>query len=254
MKIALCISGYFTNKVNDNLSKTNYIYQNIINKINNDNKSKLLDIFIHSFDKKSEENILKKYPQCKKYIIEPQINFRNKLTSNNLIFEKKIDLNIFPFPITLDSQLSFMYSRKQSIMMALEEDIEYNLIIWCRFDMCIRLKKNNNQCNPTKLILPDLVKIDTTMLYMSHWEHLHSGYSDHWFFSNPEFMKIIANMYDELYNYYQVNSDFDTHAISLSKKYNNNGFRANSHTIHEYYLKSYNILNDKIKTLCFRGN
>ena len=85
-----------------------------------------------------------------------------------------------------------MYSRKQSIMMALEEDTEYNLIIWCRFDMCIRLKRNNNQCNPTKLILPDIVKIDPRMLYMSHWDHLHSGYSDHWFFSNPEFMKIIG--------------------------------------------------------------
>lgn len=34
MRIALCISGYFTNKVNDNLSDTNYIHQNIIDKIN----------------------------------------------------------------------------------------------------------------------------------------------------------------------------------------------------------------------------
>jgi len=34
-----------------------------------------------------------------------------------------------------------MYSRKQSIMMALQEDTTYNLIIWCRFDMCIRFKK-----------------------------------------------------------------------------------------------------------------
>ena len=31
MKIALCISGYFTNKNNDDLLKSNYIYDNIIN-------------------------------------------------------------------------------------------------------------------------------------------------------------------------------------------------------------------------------
>jgi hypothetical protein len=252
MKIALCVSGYFTNKVNDDLLQYNYIYDNIINRIKNDGHS--LDIFIHSFDKKSEENIKTKYPQCKKYIIEPQINFRNKLKCNNLAFEKELDENIFPSPIIIDSQLSFMYSRKQSIMMALEEDTTYNLIIWCRFDMCIRLKKNIKHCNPTKLILPDICKIHPSMLYMSDWEHLHSGYSDHWFFSNSEIMEKIANMYDELYNYYEVDSEFDKHAIRLSKKYNNNGFRANSHTIHEFYLNSHQIFLSKIKLLRFNGN
>lgn len=53
MKVALCISGYFTNKVNDDLTKSNYIHQNIINKINAS-----LDIFIHSFDTHSQANIL----------------------------------------------------------------------------------------------------------------------------------------------------------------------------------------------------
>ena len=48
MNIALCISGYFTNKNNDNLLNSNYIYDNIINRIKNDGGS--LDIFIHSFD------------------------------------------------------------------------------------------------------------------------------------------------------------------------------------------------------------
>ena len=252
MKIALCISGYFTNKNNDNLLQSNYIYDNIVNNIDKNQHS--LDIFIHSFDKKSEENILRKYPQCKKYIIEPQINFRNKLTSNNLAFEKKLDKNIFPYPITLDSIFSFTYSRKQSIMMALEEDTTYNLIIWCRFDMCIRLKKDIKHCNPTKLILPNLREIDITKLYMSYWEHLHSGYSDHWFFSNPEIMTKIANMHDELYNYCQLDSDFDKYAMSLTNKYNNNGFRANSHTIHEFFLNSHQIFLSKIKLLRFNGN
>lgn len=54
------------------------------------------------------------------------------------------------------------------------------------------------------------------MLYMSDWEHLHSGYSDHWFFQIQKLWKI-ANMYDELYNYYEVDSEFDKHAIRLSK-------------------------------------
>lgn len=251
MRIALCISGYFTNKNNDDLLKYNYIHDNIINLLRNDSD---LDIFIHSFDEKRREDILKKYPHCKKYIIEPQINFRSFLTSKNLTFEKAIDSNIFPSPITLDSQLSFMYSRKQCINMALEQDVDYDLIIWCRFDMCVRLKKHINSCNPTKLILPDIVNVDKTMLYMSYWEHLYSGYSDHWFFSNPKIMTKIANMYDELYNYYQIDSEFDKHAMNLTKKYNNNGFRANSHTIHEYYLNSCQIFLSNIKQLRFNGN
>lgn len=254
MKLALCISGYFTNKVNDDLLQSNYIYDYIINRVKNEGH--LLDIFIHSFDIKSEENIKTKYPQCKKCIIEPQIKFRNKLTHNNLIFEKELDKNIFPYPITFDSQFSFMYSRKQSIMMALEDETNYNLIIWCRFDMGIRLKKNRNICNPTKLIIPEITKIDTDKLYMSFWEHFHSGYSDCWFFSNPEIMTKIANMYDELYNYYQIDSEFDRYAMALTKKYNNKyrGLRANSHTIHEFYLNSYQICLSNIKILRFNGN
>jgi len=35
MKIALCISGYFSNKNGDDLLKSNYIYDNIINKCEN---------------------------------------------------------------------------------------------------------------------------------------------------------------------------------------------------------------------------
>ena len=84
MKIALCISGYFTNKNKDNLLQSNYIYDNIINHIKNDGKS--LDIFIHSFDKKSEENIKNKYPNTKKTIIEDQINFIDKLSNENKKF------------------------------------------------------------------------------------------------------------------------------------------------------------------------
>ena len=84
MKIALCISGYFTNKNNDNLLQSNYIYDNIINRITNNSQE--LDIFINSFDKKNEKKILKKYPNTRKTIIEDQINFINKLSDKNKEF------------------------------------------------------------------------------------------------------------------------------------------------------------------------
>ena len=139
-------------------------------------------------------------------------------------------------------------------MMALEDETKYDLIIWCRFDNCIRLKKNTNQCNPTKLILPDMREIDTNKLYISHWDHFHSGYSDHWFFSNEKIIQKIANMYDELYNYFQINSNFYKNIINLSKKHNNNGFAANSHAIHEFHIKLHEINFSDIKILRFNGN
>jgi len=82
MKIALCISGYFTNKTNSDLISTNAIYANIIDRVPQ------CDIFIHSFDVSQQDNILKKYPSVKKYIIEPQINFRTHLTPENIEYEK----------------------------------------------------------------------------------------------------------------------------------------------------------------------
>ena len=54
--IALCIHGYFSNKDNDNLLLTNYIYDNIINKIVGENR---IYIFIHSFDIYNKLNIYK---------------------------------------------------------------------------------------------------------------------------------------------------------------------------------------------------
>lgn len=90
-----------------------------------------------------------------------------------------------------------MYSRKQSINMAINHQ-SYDIIICCRFDMSLRLKLPPNMINPTKLVIPDYNTINSKCLYMSNWQHLHSGYSDHWFFSEPKIMQIIANMYDHL--------------------------------------------------------
>ena len=251
MRIALCISGYFTNKVNDNLSDTNYIHQNIIDKINKKNNT--LDIFIHSFDTKSKDKILKKYPNVKKYIIEPQINFREKMSKENLSYENKLDSSIFPIPLHLNSQFSFMNSRKKCINLALNDDINYDLIIWCRFDICVRLKKPSSTINPSKLILPNLKMIDTKFLYMSNWDHMHSGYSDHWFFSSPKNMKILADMYDDLEKYYNINSNFYKYATQLGIKYKSNGFLSNSHTIHMFYLNTQKITEKNIKLLSFFG-
>jgi hypothetical protein len=83
MKIALCISGYFTNKNGDDLLTTNYIYENILDKHDN------IDIFIHSFDKTNENNIKTKYSSSKHCIVDDQINFIGNLDSKNYEYYKE---------------------------------------------------------------------------------------------------------------------------------------------------------------------
>lgn len=109
MKVALCIHGYFSNKNNDDLTKTNKIYDYIIRSLPQ------CDVFIHSFDVSNKDSILSKYSKnLVTYHIEPQINFRNILTPHNIQYETTLDTNIFPSPICLFSTFSFLYSRKQS--------------------------------------------------------------------------------------------------------------------------------------------
>ena len=227
---------------------TNFIHNNIIN------KTQECDIFIHSFDLINKANILKKYPNVKQYLIEEQIDFKKSLSDENKIFEKSLNQEIFPSPISLFSSLSFMYSRKKAIELALKNNKKYDVIICCRFDNTIRLKYSAKNCNPTKLIIPKLNEIDTKYIYMSWWEHLHSGYSDHWFFSNSKNMKILADMYDILHKSLVINSDFDIYSKKLGLKYNSQGFRANNHTIHKFYLDKIGFGENWIKFLKFYGN
>jgi hypothetical protein len=196
-KVALCISGYFINKNKDDLINTSYIYDNLINKADN------IDIFIHSFDIHSKELILHKYPNTKKYIIEPQINFTEKLNNDNIIFINKM-LEYNPVNPWLNV-LSMTYSRKQSINLAIEyakeNSFTYDLIYIIRFDLGIYVKPellHNNHPNVCKLVFDPT--LDNEYIYSAYWSQLNAGFADHWFISNTENMLIFANTYDYLLN------------------------------------------------------
>ena len=199
MKIALCISGYFTNKNNDNLLQSNYIYDNIINPIKNENHD--LDIFIHSFDKKSEEKINIKYPNTKTTIVEDQINFIDKLSDKNKEFHNLLQVSKYKNRTSYDLQgtLSMIYSRCASIKLAIEysknNNFDYDVIIRVRFDIGIRLKKSHNGYKPDNLIF-ELNKYDYNYFYSSYWNQLNAGYVGYWEFSNSDNMKIFSDMFD----------------------------------------------------------
>ena len=212
MKIALCISGYFTNKNNDNLLQSNYIYDNIVNNIDKNQHS--LDIFIHSFDKKSEKNILQKYPNTRKIIIEDQINFIDKITDKNKEFHNLLISSKYKNGTSYDLQatLSMIYSRCASIKMATEfssnNNFEYDVIIRVRFDVGIRLKRPHNGFKPDNFRF-EPSKYDYNYFYSSYWNQLNAGYVDHWEFSNSKYMKILSEMFEYLIKNMLINgSDY----------------------------------------------
>lgn len=205
-KIALCISGYFKNKNNDDLINTNYIYDNIINKVDN------IDIFIHSFDINSKDLILFKYPNTKKTIIEEQIDFTTKLNIDNIIFLEEV-LKHNPTESWF-TNLSMTYSRKMAVNFALEyakqNNFTYDLICNTRFDLGVYVKGNNldnNHPNVCKFVLNP--NIDNQYIYSAYWPQYNSGYADFWFISNSEYMNIYANTYDYLLNFaFKLDSDY----------------------------------------------
>lgn len=201
MRFALCISGYFSNIDKDDLTKTNYIQDNIIKHILENNNT--CDIFIHSFDITNERNILNKYQNVSKYIIEEQHDFNKILNDENRIFinllNKEYDLSKYP-QYNIFSTLSFMYSRSKSIKLAIEyaeeNNIKYNAIIRVRFDIGIRLKMPHLGLKPDNLVFNPKDNYNYNYFYSSYWNQLNAGYADFWEFSNMENMNILSGIYD----------------------------------------------------------
>jgi hypothetical protein len=194
MKIALCISGYFSNKNGDDLLTTNYIYENILDKHDN------IDIFIHSFDKTNENNIKIKYPSSKHCIVDDQIDFIGNLDNKNYEYYKEFQKSYGNNAVNLlESTLSFFYSKSKSVKYALqysrENNFVYDCIIWCRFDIGIRMKEPFDGFKTDNLIFNP--KLDFSYFYSAYWNQLNAGYTDFWNFSNSNNMEI----YSELYNY-----------------------------------------------------
>ena len=241
MKIALCISGYFSNKNGDNLSNSNYIYDNIINKCDN------IDIFIHSFDKDNETKILSKYPNTKYYVIEKQIDFINNTSKENYEYYKEIH-RLQPGECSLQSTLSFFYSRCKSIKYSLqyskENNFIYDCIIRCRFDNGVRLKKPFDGYKPDNFIFNQ--SLDFRYFYSPYWNQLNAGYNGFWEFSNTTNMEIFSGIYDYIVNnMFLFNSEY---LLSLDKWPDSdiNNFESNiilSKEISNVKQESYKLIN-----------
>lgn len=205
MKIALCLHGYFANA--EGFEESFKAHKYLKRKVLDDND---VDVFIHSWDLENEKKVLSLY-NPKDYKFEEQKDFIDE--------EKKIDFscdkvgNDFKSPYknnTVFRTLSFLYSRMMSVHIMTEYEKQnnfiYDCVILCRFDISRRGLKHIQTHYVSQMNFNP--KLDMNFVYSAYWDQLNHGYADHWFYSNSKNISIVADLYHDVFTYYQTNSEY----------------------------------------------
>jgi len=214
MRVALCLYGLYNNKsdVNSGNNGYKYIQDKIYSKVDKHNSN--IDTFFHSWDVGLEDKLVKQYIPIR-YQFEKPHNFSEisiQMGVNEIEINKNFNRKGSIYKqCTINSSLSFLYSRSNSIEKAIkfsnEKEFKYDVIIAARFDLGQRSgwHKNYN----VSLMELDL-SLDMNYIYSAMWKQLNAGLADQWFFSNQENMKKLSKMYDmALKDYFQLESKYE---------------------------------------------
>jgi len=164
------------------------------------------DTFIHCWDTDLEHSLIADF-KPKSSIFEKQKNFQNELShfSRYNIFSQVWKNS--PSQGDIFKTLSFLYSRKKSIDLKKQYEIDnrfkYDCVLTVRFDAF----HHNNGKNATSHVDFDPTR-DMKYLYQAYWNQTDAGASDHWFYSNSETMDKVADLYDNLEDYLNPTSEY----------------------------------------------
>jgi len=200
MKIALLLSG----QLRQIERGYEFIHKNLIEGYD-------VDVFIHSWYNPEEEN--KKFSKWwesklspnsdqkaillynpKRYLIEPQKSFDNK----------SYDASMFEGSYRVNATLSMFYSIQECNRLkniyCVENNVEYDIVVRCRFDFAIFNKINYENFNTTD-----------TIYFKDDCTHEPSVcMNDHFAFGPPNLMNIYCNTFNEIENlYYNHNTLFN---------------------------------------------
>lgn len=188
MKVAFCISGLFKPSTTHSTAYENK-FSYLVNKIKQYNA----DVFIYSFSKEIEQEIVDIF-KPKLYQIEVQKNFSDEINDIYYKLDKANAKRVF----------SFFYSRKKVCELKNKfseiNNIKYDIVILCRPDL--------GYVHTENFEIPDLSKINNNYLYSIHWNQLNAGLADWFFISNNENIDFISKIYDRLTVYLKENSDY----------------------------------------------
>lgn len=250
MKIALCLSGYFSSKFSVKKIR-NYYYTNGFLGYNYINKFLLNpfkpDIFIHSWDIKNQNFINLLYSKyIKASTFEAQKLFEEEV--NDLT---KLSLKYPDHPSSPFLMLSQAYGRKKSIELKKsfekKNNFKYDCVIYARFDLGMRdiYMEKINRC--TEIAFSK--SLDMKYLYTKFWNQLNQGFSDMWIFSNSENMDIYSKYYDKILEYNNEDSKYSELLStgwpdsSMESEFSNEIF-FNKKTILKKYNKSWGFFNN----------
>tara|TARA_B100000886_G_C20421574_1_gene491847 strand:- start:408 stop:1238 length:831 start_codon:yes stop_codon:yes gene_type:complete len=200
MKIALCLHGYFANA--EGYEESVKAHKYLKRKVLDDND---VDVFIHSWDLENEKKVLSLY-NPKKYNFEKQLDFKEELEKINIDNEEYKS----SYGNTIFRTLSFLYSRMMAVKIKSdyeeEKKFKYDCVILARFDISRRGLKHHQTFYVTKMNFNP--NFDMQYVYSAFWPQLNHGYADHWFYSCSENIDTVANLYYDVFEHYQSNSDY----------------------------------------------
>lgn len=202
MKVALCLSGYFSSKKDkssNGFDGFKHIKRHILDKAN-------VDVFIHSWDIENKKNIKQLYaPYIKLSKFEPQIDFKP------LFFKNGLDAypthgtpfyNIFSQFYSLQESFKLFYSQEYK---------NYDFVIRARFDLGRINRKNtsplisfysrirgNGKIYPVQCINFN-PRLNNKSIYFPLWakEKIEDeGLADMWYYSSPEKLKKLQYIFD----------------------------------------------------------
>ena len=254
MKVALCLSGYFSS-LKDTSSKGEdgyrYIKKYILSKREEGHQ---VDVFFHNWEPHLE-SVLKELYDPKKYIIEPQINFDN-IADTHKVSRRHLDAAGMLGNWTVNSKsgsgyvgperiLSQYYSIQKSFvlkdMYEQENGFKYDWVIKSRFDLG---RINRNTSGPGRQnqwacqCIDFNTNYDMSKFYQVYWDLLNEGPADMWFYSSSENMQPFSRIYDKtLTKYLQIGSDYSKAVTTGWPESNAASFRTNE-TIKDKQLRT----------------
>jgi len=187
MKIALCICGL----TNDYSRSFEILNDHILSKYD-------VDVYIHAWETNTEiiNDILKKYKPVN-HKFEVQKDFSEEIKMFN---PEKLESG----GTSLYKLFSYTYSRKQCFDFIQDK---YDCVIICRFDV-FNWHGIYNAPQDHLCVLNFEENIDTNLVYCKTWNQLNSGMTEHWFYSSYENIKLICELYDDLFEYLMDDSDY----------------------------------------------
>lgn len=225
MKVALCLHGLFdstTDSSSTGFDGYTHIKKHILDKVDT-------DIFVHSWEIDKMDLISKMY-NPKLSIFEGQMDF------SNLVNKRGLD-KLNGKPRSPQSVLSHLYSVNESIKLAFESDVEYDIIIKARFDLGRINRIYSGPHNPKNPYPVQCINFQTNIesdkLYMANWNHFHMGPADMWFYGSPSVMKEFKNLYSSLEKEMTIGSEFHKFATQIE---GNVGDLSNSIAFYKWWM------------------